>query len=302
MFGFFAVRAYITRPKDASELAASSNFFIYSSETIRSAGRTLARDSDGYYIVRRNGSGDAIYLIVPRESSRTIFVITDDEPVRRLEFPGDGAILNDDLELVASVNNDELTVTFRDGSTRHLKYGSDSWESWCQPPRGFGVDPGGEYFFIELKGSEITQVCRVDSPLVPAFETKLSVKRLFKNDRRMFVFGDRRPADWNGALTCEIYQVLDDSVEFSHEINVENLLGYNDGVSIYDMDSQSQTVAIYNNVDLPMGLITKSKTVFVDLESSAVYKQDGWPFHGLFLSSDLVREAISDGAYRSATP
>jgi hypothetical protein len=143
--------------------------------------------------VRRNSSGSRLYTYQWWQHGHGVLVIEHGRVVQRLTRPADTAYLNDEGQFVAWSKDFKIGVNFRGGA-----------RSTLPGLRGFGVDPGGRYYFANHAGGpvDIGSVARPQQIL--AYSKLPFPQAIFASDEKLFLVG--HGPEGRSSIICETYE------------------------------------------------------------------------------------------------
>ena len=180
--------------------------------------------------VRRNSSGARLYIYQWRQGGPGVLVIEHGMVVQILTRPAETAYLNDEGQFVAWFNDLKIGVSFRDGA-----------QSALSRLRGFGVDPGGRYFFASpaIRPVEIGSIANPEKILA---YSKLSFPQaIFANDKKIFLVG--HASEGRSAIICETYELKSGSASLVDTRTIQ------DASVVLDLDVTEERLIVQGSRD-----------------------------------------------------
>jgi hypothetical protein len=153
---------------------AVDGLFMYSVEDVgpdKFAGCSEARAWE----IQRNADGSRLYCTFWCDGEVRVLVRGDTDRV--LKAPANRSFLGDETRFVAWCGDSGRECRFSNGFTRKMT-------SYDQ----FGVDPSGQYYFAAL-AADRTVIAAVAQPHVALYESRLRCRKMFVQDRRLYLIG-----------------------------------------------------------------------------------------------------------------
>jgi len=180
--------------------------------------------------VRRNSSGSRLYVYQWRQGGLGVLVIEHGMVVRTLTRPAETAYLNDEGQFVAWFNDLKIGVSFREGAQPGLSR-----------LRGFGVDPGGRYFFASpaVGPVDIGSIAKPEQIL--AYSKLPFPQAIFASDKKIFLVG--HGSEGRSALVCETYELRSGSASLVDTRTIQ------DASVVLDLDATDERLIVQGNRD-----------------------------------------------------
>jgi hypothetical protein len=240
-----------------------SNFYAYERDEFQKFLGKINYSVDYLSEVGRNSSGTNLYFYQSPAKGSNVLIVSSKKEIKILLRPADNAYLNDKGEFVAWFNDIKNGIHFKNGKIRYVvEFGN------------FGVDPSGQYFFIESTLGE-TEIAIVDNPEKPIARSELRGQKIFYNNGILYLFGFQSSNP--NQIICHVFRNERDGYIMEREVVIPS------SHHVVDMDPASGNVLV-------MGLRHMFPSWYIfNLKSLKMTNVGLAKTYGFFLREDILK-------------